>query len=352
MAFVINEKKAEEGSESKKQHLNISPLAYEILSNDMFAFGKDSINGFINEVFRNYYSNADASIGLKINLLSGELSILLENLTEDKTKSKIIKKIIEARKDELKAKSSSYEKGEGLKFSLQKDNYSYLTERDSECEENNYYDRRGQYIKSVIEEYARLPFYERELIFFKPFADSANEAIEKKCQLKVVTYKNKVFSVYPYKILCDPLSTSNYLVGYSKPYNSDAEIIPCSFRLSSLRSVNVEISKSGFLKKEKCTILEKKLSSRGVQFMIGNEEEIKVRLTDIGVEKLHRQSHLRPTKYEKIENEHNVFIFMCTPVQAEAYFFKFGMHAEIISPPELREKFQTMYKEAFDTYNK
>ena len=218
------------------------------------------------------------------------------------------------------------------------------------CKEDKYYDnKRGKYIKCVLEEYARLPYIEREKIYLTPFITEIEKAIHDKKQLRVTTEKGAIYNVYPYDISSDPLSTANYLVGYSQQDdNPDAELRPCSFRISALKHVKISKSKSAFIPKEKQKNLSKLVASRGVQFLISTEEEIHVRLTDSGRHKYYRQSHLRPTLVE--EQEGNIFVFRCTNAQAEFYFFKFGKDAEILFPAELREKFKSMYQSAADIY--
>ena len=122
---------------------------------------------------------------------------------------------------------------------------------------------------------------------------------------------------------------------------------PCSFRISALDSIKAEKSKSAFLKEERRKELSQIISSRGVQFMCGGEEEVCVRLTEAGKVKLQRQIHLRPVL---VNHGEDVFVFRCTAAQAEFYFFKFGADAEILKPAPLRERFKEMYERAFFTY--
>ncbi len=347
MAFSATK---EVGGETNKQHLNLSAPAFNVVQNDMFAFEEKTLSGFINRVFENYYQQADVSISLTLNKLQGELQQLFSDIPDnDRTKKLLIKKLIRQKEISLLEKVTSYDKGVPFKFWLNKNNFNYLTENLSECTEESYYQSRGKYIKCVIEEYARLPYVNREYIYYRPFMDSINEAIEKKKQLRVETKDGKIYNVFPYKILSDPLSIANYLVGYSRRYGFDEnDLRPCSFRIATLESVKVELSKSAFLSIDLQGILSKFISSRGVQFMVGKEADILIRLTEEGILKYQRQSHLRPPLMERRPN--NVFLFQCTTAQAEFYFFKFGRDAEILSPTELRSKFFEMYTSAQNVY--
>lgn len=335
---------------NNKQHLNLSTLAYEVISSDMFTFGVEKFGTFINNVFDYYHPLAEASISITLNHLKGKLEKCLSNIPGDeKTKQRVLERIVSQKKESLIEKAEFYESGEAFKFWLNKKNFDYLTETQNECGEDKYYSSRGKYIKNVIEEYARLPYIKRENIYFHPWIEEIQDAIQSKKQLKVVTDENKVYSVYPYKILSDPLSTANYLVGYCTEYdNSDNEKQPCSFRISALKSIKLERSKSAFLKNDLRVQLAQIISSRGVQFMVGNEAEIHVKLTEAGIKKYRRQMHLRPPRIR--EQDDGVYVFQCTTAQAEFYFFKFGKDAEIIQPAELRDKFKSMYEEAANIY--
>lgn len=346
MAFEAADK---DTAENNKQHLNLSRLAYEVVLSDMFTFGEEKLSGFINRIFVQYAPVAEASVSRSLNVLRGELSQCLDGISGDeKTKARIINRLVARERERLTAQAASYGGGIAFKFWLNKENMTYLTEADSECGEEAYYARRGKYIKSVVEEYARLPYIRREQVYFFPYVEAIRYAIEEARQLRVVTGADRVYSIYPYQMLCDPLSTANYLVGYCRPYSSPEEKKqPCSFRISALKSVRAEKSKSAFLKASEKKELAQKIEARGVQFMAGSETEIHVVLTEAGQYKYRRQAHLRPVL---VRREGERFVFQCTQAQAEFYFFKFGADAQILEPAELRKKCRAMYEKAAGMY--
>lgn len=339
-----------DSSGNKKQHLNLSTQAYEVMQNDMFAFKAPTRPYFINRIFLYYYPEADASISMALDRLRG---VLMQKLTEvpgdEKTKKRVMSALLKQEETRLIEKTKSYEKGVSFKFDLNKNAFEYLEKSGSEYAEKKYYGRhRGSYIKCVVEEYARLPYVQRERIYFTPFMEEIASAVQRQCQLRVVTGTEKIYSVYPYKVLCDPLSTANYLVGHSRRYSCPEENLrPCSFRISVLSSVKAEKSKSAFLKQDRRKELAQSIARRGVQFMSTEEEEIHVRLTETGKIKFQRQVHLRPAP---VRQQENVFAFQCTAAQAQFYFFKFGEDAEILRPESLREKFKAMYERAASVY--
>lgn len=335
-----------------KQRLNLSRLAYEVIQYDQFAFQSNSLSGFLNRIFENYAPKADASISCRLRELQGILEESLSEVAVDnQTKTMIIKRLVKKEETALRKQSGSYEKWKSFLFSLNVQNFSYLSELASECDEQKYYTRRGEYIKSVIEEYARLPYIRRERVYFTPFIKEIAAAIQEKRQLRITTDRNKIYSVYPYQILPDPLSTANYLVGYCRRYQcEEEEKRPVTFRISALQSVKLEKSKSAFLRKSEQKELARLIASRGVQFMGSGEEEIQVRLSEQGKFKYRRQSHLRPVLVKNLDED--VFVFQCTQAQAEFYFFKFGEDAEIIRPESLRKKMATMYECAAEMYRR
>ena len=58
----------------------------------------------------------------------------------------------------------------------------------------------------------------------------------------------------------------------------------------------------------------------------------------------------RPKDITPVENGF-IYTFDCTQRQADYYFFRFGVDAEILEPQDLREKFATKHKCAADLYN-
>lgn len=328
-----------------KQHMNLSYFAYDVLQQDMFAFGVKNISALINQIFENYYQTANASVYYHIISKKEELNTLLSDIINDnQLKKRIINKLISDEEKRISEKKETYTNGKQFKIWIKKDTSKIL----ANCNEDKIYKKCKDYIKCVVEEYARKPYIEREKIYLSDLIEKINQAITDKKQLQVVTSNNLKFNVYPYKIMSDPLHTANYLVGFSKSDNNlDNDKIPCSFRISALKSVEIMKSRSAFLKKNEKQILEQKIKSCGVQFMIEGATEICVKLTENGVKRFHRYMHLRPNL---IDRNGNKFIFNCTKAQAEYYFFKFGKDAEIISPHDLRTKVMDKYQEALDMY--
>lgn len=158
------------------------------------------------------------------------------------------------------------------------------------------------------------------------------------------------YLVKPYAIRQDRTNTFNYLIGYSVRLNESNEPISneriSSFRISRIDSI--KLVSTFFLSKEKRTEIEKTIKEKGVQFMAGELINITVLFTDKGFDDFNRQSYMRPRFYDKIDK--NTYIFHCTEFQAINYFLKFGMDAQIIEPPELRNTMKLRYETALNAY--
>ena len=82
-----------------KHHLNLSCLAYEVIHNDMFAFGEESLSGFINTIFDHYHPDADASIARRLRIEKDSLQNLLSKFSDDKLVGQIIRRILAKKED-------------------------------------------------------------------------------------------------------------------------------------------------------------------------------------------------------------------------------------------------------------
>lgn len=340
-------------SMNKKQRLNLSKSAKEVLENDKFCFGAETDSGLINTIFQNYAPDADASVALRLNEFEDVLEERLGAMKgiDEGVKKRIITSLVSEKKDQLVDKIKKHSKGESLSFSLNDENWKYLMEK-GECQEQKYYTRRGEYIKEVIEEYASLPYVQRERIYLKDTVGKIETAIEKKYQLKIETENGELFSVYPYMIMQNSLSTVNYLVCYKKRYDhTDDEKTPGSFRLLAVKNVRIEKSKSAFLNKGDREKLQKAVDAHGAQsqFMSSEVIDAEVRFTEYGLDMYKRVVFNRPMYSEKV-NE-NTYRFSCSFSQAEYYFFKFGEDAEVLEPQSLRNKLSVMYQRAARVYS-
>lgn len=338
-------------SEQIKQRLNLSSLSYCIIQSDMDVFENKSIENFINRVFLNFANAADASISNSLSCYRSKLEDLLQallqkNVIDQSSKERIIKILVGDKEKELEEKSNYEKNGNSVLINLNFNVKNYLFD---ECSENKYYKSCSQYIKNVIEEYVRLPYFERERIYFKNHVDIIEDAIDKNYTLKIASENKIRYEIYPYKLMTDFSLKANYIVGYRKRLNSNENKEICVYRLSRLKNVEKHVEKKNpLISKQDKRKLEDNIKKRGVEFLIGEEQEIKVKMTQKGIYQYSRALNLRPIYKEKSDD--NTFVFECTQKQAEFYFFKFGEDIEIIEPLDLRKHFKEKYEKAAEIY--
>ena len=96
--------------------------------------------------------------------------------------------------------------------------------------------------------------------------------------------------------------------------------------------------------------IRQKINTNSVSFLIGDDCEIIVRLTEAGRKIYENTLFLRPS-LKSLDNK-GCYHFICTRMQAAQYFLRFGANAEILSPIELRQDFARFYRDASDLYTK
>ena len=356
MGFQINE--------FEKQHLNLSEQAwgvvYEDIQNFYYDKSKSSLSGFLNRIFYNFYQFADATISLRRIEQKNRLEELFATIGDEETTKKHIELLLDQYTQALIAKAHAHAKDEGKKFRINKKNLEII----ENSEDWRYYnDSIGQYFKAVIEEFATKKMAEREAIFFSETIETINYAIQAQKKLKISQFPTvtsslqgihgRKYLVSPYKILTDKVSMYNYLICYAEEIDADGNIsekLPVSFRISKISKIDIMKSISGFISTTEKSKFDEEIHKRTPQFMAGEVVDVKVAFTPNGLEDLKRVVHLRPTKYEKI-NE-TTYVFHCTELQASVYFFKFGENAMILEPIALRKKFLKKYQAAFESYFK
>jgi hypothetical protein len=220
---------------------------------------------------------------------------------------------------------------------------------------------RGKYMGAVFEEYASLPFVEREKVYCHDLFENIVDAIDFKRAINIIYTQDKIpYFVIPYFLETDKLSMYNYLVGYARLALSPNQSLSIhSFRITKIHAVTIERhlkpghgELSDSQRAEQLAKIKKSREKLGTMFISDEDKvaEIKVRLTRKGKQKYIEQVHMRPSGYIKIGND-DEYVFTCPMRQAEYYFWKFGKDAQILSPSGLREKFLLLYKDALDLYS-
>lgn len=352
-----------------RQHINLSAYAWNIIEDDISNFyldnNKPSFAGFLNTIFYNFYHNANAAISQRYITRYDELQELFSSSEfknfKQEDKDIYIDKMLDVYLVELIEKAMNHEKTPGgRKFRVNKVNTQILR---NSTESIHYNDNIGNYLKAIYEEYALLPSYKREQIFFKENVDKINNAIGSKRKLKLSIMRKRhtnkegfyfrTFYVTPHKIVQDKTNSYNYLIGYSEELLTDGKTTlkqPVSFRISRLDRINIMSSMKAFISKDDLHALEKEVEDKGVQFLAGELIDVIVKFNPKGFEAYERQLYLRPTIYKKIDSD--TYHFKTTFIQAQNYFFKIGRDIEVLEPVSLRESFINRYKTALEVYIK
>ena len=136
------------------------------------------------------------------------------------------------------------------------------------------YNNIGRYIRTVIEEYIRMPIYKRERILFKDEIDRYNIELESEDRCILLLKSGGMqFDFKIYRISEEGESNYNYLIGLSRRHGTNDKYVPASFRLSRVTFVKRLSRKtygSGKISKENRIAIDKKLKFSGVDFLVGD----------------------------------------------------------------------------------
>ena len=340
-----------------KQHINLSDMANMVIEEDRESFCAEReipLSTFISTILQNYYEQAAASISLRCE----EYAERLVGVLGEQGCSAVISRLVEAYQKELtdKVQELLAQKGEGVKINVCNETEQLL----SRSQDLKYYkNKRGKYLKAVLEEYATLARGEREAIYFKGTLDAVNHAIANKRQLRVeMAVSGNQYYIRPYKVMRDKLGGFNYVLGYGRRIAQDGSTEGedlFGIRLSRLRDVREYASRSGVISEKERKHLEEEIKNRTPQFMVRAAEEILVKMTPKGEESFKRLLMLRPQDYERVDDMCRdgaiYYKLHCTEIQAEIYFSKFWQDAVIVSPQRLKERMRACYHAAYLAYD-
>lgn len=327
------------GNEDHKQRVNLSSLARSVIEIDQSVFDEGgSLSGFLNRIITAFRDKAEASIDLAAEdrhrqfLADGYSAQVAQRLTEDYRRR-------------LQQKTQTYPQGDSLMFRLNNYNFDILYEQGAE---STTYSAPSKYLKALLEEYARLSPSERERVYFAQCIDQILQpALDAGYPLEF-QINGKTHRVRPHSIMADPFNSHLYLTGFSRQADlpGERESI-ASFRISRIQKPKFRRQHGGRLNSDEKRQIEKQLQLLGVQFLVGAQDHILVRLTPKGKQAFLQRSYMRPMP-ESIEGD--VYHFCCSPMQIRNYFLTFGKEAQILSPASLRKEFLKIYRDAAKAY--
>lgn len=209
-----------------------------------------------------------------------------------------------------------------------------------------YGNNMSRYMKAVIEEYATLPFVERERIYYKENIDALMKGCL--CKIKVTSSgssRNGAIEFKPYFVEPDEKGLYNYIAGY-KHENGKWKID--SIKLRSIKDDDITTYAEFARTKRSEETLRKAIDEYQIEYLSSFEKSTKkvpiiVEFTEKG-EEMYKQRilHMRPLYTER---DGRVYTFECSEYQAENYFFRLGKEVKIISPVSLAKKMQKKFYE-------
>ena len=341
-----------------KLRIPLSAYASQIIESDCFNFSKKKTT-LINAIITNSYQTALCSISLRLKEYQNELATYSTDYLRKENKE-LINRIIEGKANDLVNKyAKRFPADVNWQITLSKKVKELLTEDPYSAEEQYYGQKPGHFVRALLEEYSRQPYYLREEIIFKSILEASKIAIDGHYILNITNIRGVHFSIKPHSIKTDPLSMFHYLIGYNanydRSYTKDThtympEVV--SLRISRLISVEPQYMSSGKLTDGELSTITKELEIKGVQFVTSEKSTIQIWLSDAGIKRYESQAHLRPPILRKDTNDEHIYYFECTDSQVLFYFFEFGRDARIIAPSALAERFKIKYKESYDLYER
>ena len=202
----------------------------------------------------------------------------------------------------------------------------------------------------LFTDYCSKPLDEREKIIFSDSYAFLAAACEnhQSVSFSTVWNPNVLHTVYPYKIITGQGEMFNYLLCQER----DAETSTPYARTYRLN----RISKSTYAKPDSLehTIQNRldRMAQYGAQYIINDEDETCVFLTDNGVRLYNRIYYGRPlfTKIEEVHNGYNYY-FQCSKDQLLFYFRRFtNGDAIILAPERLRIDMISFHENALEAY--
>lgn len=211
----------------------------------------------------------------------------------------------------------------------------------------------SQYFCRMFMSYCDKPFSKREQIVFKSTYVELQLACEAKRSITFKTIWNtkNIHEVIPYRVVTGTEEMFNYLL-CAELNEATGKQEAKTYRLNRIDKLNYGRSMASIDSTVRAHL--DMMIQYGPQYMINDEEEICVRLTDSGRRNFSRIYYGRPVldRVEEREDGH-YYYFKGSKDQAFFYFRRFGYDdAEIITPESLRTKMIEFHSRACEMYKR
>ena len=332
-----------------RQRVNLTAKCWSCLNNDRIVFSDTSkpfsLSGLMNKIIEVFPETANSAISRRLD----EYERSIRELYKDKIKrnADLVDVLVSIKREELLSMPYiKMEKGVAQNIRINKQAFEYI----KNCSEDIYYNNYlGGYLHALFEEYTLLPSGEREKIIYAEKKEIIEDALIMKNALMIRT-RGKDYTIIPYKLINSSANGHCYLVGL--PIDEKQEINPKPFRFTRLDIVKRLKDKAYTIDKRTKKIIDEMIIERDPAFLIGEMYDVKVRLSEQGLELLSVISNHRPKCTETICNPDGTYdkTFRCTEYQARIYFIAFGAEATILSPQKLLIELKKIYEKAANKY--
>ena len=205
----------------------------------------------------------------------------------------------------------------------------------------------SQYFARMLTDYVSLSFEKRERIIFKEKYDAIQQAIEKNNDVSFRVTRNDTSTLHvvtPYRLIRSNEEMFLYLV-CQEWSEIKKKFVVMSYHLKYLQNVQQEGASRGFDEEVERHLRE--TCENAPQFAINDNQQIRIKVDDEGIEQLKRIYTHRPRKY-KLDG--NILTTECSENQAFVYFSRFGSTIEVLEPESLRKRMINYYSKAIKTY--
>lgn len=315
---------------NSQQRIYITTVDYHIIQDDVMSFSdmpsKYALGSFISRIIQNYYRWG--------------------NLDSNEDYTKWMKEI---------ANSKNKRGGKSIRLLMNRELCKLLMNLPNDIIEK--FDREKDFIEELIHQYASLPYYLRECIYFFDIYNAVYCSIEHESSRYEVefTYAGDRIKMKPVAMIPDRTNTFNYVIGFSSVVESNEWIIR-SYRLQRIQDIiEFKARRFSLSRKEASILFDYQAIPDAIPYIGYENVKAEVRLTDKG-DILYKKIILfqRP-RYSEItcdEPNNHRYIIECSEEQLYNYFIKFGADVEIISPYSLRNKMKEVFAKGYRVYNK
>ena len=347
----------------QRQHINLSHYAFDVVRNDSINFLEIlNVSGFINIIVEN--SKVDSFDDLSImeeKRIIDELSDCSKSgskIRPTESEQKTIKKIADAHRYQVLHSYKKYPKDNVLKIRLNNNLYNELYPSRSDWYGKEYGLSQGEYIKALVEEYARKTYYERESVFFKERIEELNRYIsdsDNEKRILVITMKNgEKWYCKPYRLSEEYETFCHYLIGlFAKEGTTEYTIF--SIRLSRIAGIKLRGQSlgSGKITQKERKEIETRIKESSIPYIKATPIQYTVILTSLGMLMYDYNFSQRPI-YETVNKNPDGTYTMklsATERQMKNYFFAFGKEAVIQDSEEIRDWMKEKFANAENAYS-